>query len=169
MNLERRVLGSTVIEISCIGLGSVKFGRNEEVKYPKHFSLPTDMEIERLLDIAQAEGINLIDTAPAYGSSEQRIGRLLKGRDQWVICTKVGERFITGKSIYDFTAKKTIESVEKSLRHLNTDYLDIVLIHSDGHDQAILDSTDCMQTLLEMKNAGKIRLITLQLLRTKWL
>jgi aryl-alcohol dehydrogenase-like predicted oxidoreductase len=42
---------------------------------------------------------------------------------------------------------------------LNTDYLDIVLIHSDGHDQAILDSTDCMQTLLEMKNAGKIRAI----------
>ena len=159
MNLERRVLGNTGIEISCLGLGSVKFGRNEEVKYPKRFSLPTDMEIERLLDIAQAEGINLIDTAPAYGSSEQRIGRLLKGRDQWVICTKVGEQFITGKSIYDFTAQKTIESVEKSLRHLNTDYLDIVLIHSDGRDKAILDSTDCMQTLLEMKNTGKIRAI----------
>lgn len=159
MNLERRALGSTGLEVSCLGLGTVKFGRNEGVKYPKRFSLPTDREIEQLLDIAQKEGINLLDTAPAYGSSEQRIGRLLKNRDQWVVCTKIGEQYITGKSIYDFSAEKTIESVEKSLRHLNTDYLDIVLIHSDGRDEAILDSTDCLQTLLEMKNAGKIRAI----------
>ena len=159
MNLERRALGSTGIKISSLGLGTVKFGRNEEVRYPKSFSLPTDMQIERLLDIARQEGINLLDTAPAYGSSEQRIGRLLKGRDQWVISTKVGEQFITGKSIFDFSAEKTTESIEKSLRYLNTDYLDIVLIHSDGRDEEILDSTDCMQTLLEMKSAGKIRAI----------
>ena len=159
MNLERRALGSTGIKISCLGLGTVKFGRNEEVRYPKSFSLPTDMQIERLLDIARQEGINLLDTAPAYGSSEQRIGRLLKDRDQWVISTKVGEQFITGKSIFDFSAEKTTESIEKSLRYLNTDYLDIVLIHSDGRDEEILDSTDCMQTLLEMKSAGKIRAI----------
>jgi aryl-alcohol dehydrogenase-like predicted oxidoreductase len=159
MNLERRALGSTGIKISCLGLGTVKFGRNEEVRYPKSFSLPTDMQIEHLLDIARQEGINLLDTAPAYGSSEQRIGRLLKDRDQWVISTKVGEQFITGKSIFDFSAEKTTESIEKSLRYLNTDYLDIVLIHSDGRDEEILDSTDCMQTLLEMKSAGKIRAI----------
>ena len=159
MNLERRALGSTGIKISSLGLGTVKFGRNEEVRYPKSFSLPTDMQIERLLDIARQEGINLLDTAPAYGSSEQRIGRLLKDRDQWVISTKVGEQFITGKSIFDFSAEKTTESIEKSLRYLNTDYLDIVLIHSDGRDEEILDSTDCMQTLLEMKSAGKIRAI----------
>ena len=159
MSLERRALGSTGIEISCLGLGTVKFGRNEEVRYPKSFSLPTDMQVERLLDIARQEGINLLDTAPAYGSSEQRIGRLLKDRDQWVISTKVGEQFITGKSIFDFSAEKTTESIEKSLRYLNTDYLDIVLIHSDGRDEEILDSTDCMQKLLEMKSAGKIRAI----------
>ena len=159
MNLERRALGSTGIKISSLGLGTVKFGRNEEVRYPKSFSLPTDMQIERLLDIARQEGINLLDTAPAYGSSEQRIGRLLKDRDQWVISTKVGEQFITGKSIFDFSAEKTTESIEKSLRYLNTDYLDIVLIHSDGRDEEILDSTDCMQPLLEMKSAGKIRAI----------
>lgn len=159
MSLEIRALGSTGIQVSCLGLGTVKFGRNEEVKYPKSFSLPTDMEIERLLDIAQQEGINLLDTAPAYGSSEQRIGRLLKNRERWVLCTKVGEQFITGKSIYDFSAAKTKESVEKSLRYLKTDYLDIVLIHSDGRDEAILDSTECLDTLLEMKQAGKIRAI----------
>lgn len=159
MGLEKRPLGSTGLQVSCLGLGTVKFGRNEEVKYPKSFSLPSDIEIERLLDIAYQEGINLLDTAPAYGSSEQRIGRLLKNRDDWIICSKVGEQFITGKSIFDFTAAKTKESVEKSLRYLKTDYLDIILIHSDGRDQAILESTDCMDALLALKQAGKIRAI----------
>lgn len=147
------------MEVSCLGLGTVKFGRNEEVKYPTGFALPTDREIETLLDMAAQEGINLIDTAPAYGSSEQRIGRLLKNRDQWVISTKVGEQFITGKSIFDFSAAKTKESIERSLRYLATDYLDIVLIHSDGRDEAILESGECLQALSDMKDAGKIRAI----------
>lgn len=159
MTIRKRPLGNTGIEVSCLGLGTVKFGRNEEVKYPAGFSLPSDREIEKLLDIASGEGINLIDTAPAYGSSEQRIGRLLKNREQWVISTKVGEQFITGKSIFDFSATRTIESVERSLRYLATDYLDIVLIHSDGRDEAILNSGECLQALTAMKEAGKIRAI----------
>jgi aryl-alcohol dehydrogenase-like predicted oxidoreductase len=154
-----RALGSTDIIVSCLGLGTVKFGRNEGVKYPTNFALPSDIEIERLLATAQEEGINLLDTAPAYGSSEQRIGRLLKGREQWVICTKIGEQFVTGKSIYDFSADSTVASVEKSLRFLNTDYLDIVLVHSDGRDQHILDNGGCFEALSRLKEAGKIRAI----------
>lgn len=159
MTIQNRALGNTGIEVSCLGLGTVKFGRNEEVKYPVGFSLPSDREIEKLLDIASEEGINLIDTAPAYGSSEQRIGRLLKNREQWVLSTKVGEQFITGKSIFDFSAARTIESIERSLRYLATDYLDIVLIHSDGRDEAILNSGECLQALSDLKKAGKIRAI----------
>lgn len=159
MTMGKRKLGNTDILVSCLGLGTVKFGRNEEVKYPTGFSLPSDREIESLLDIAEQQGINLIDTAPAYGSSEQRIGRLLKNRKNWVISTKVGEQFITGKSVFDFSMAKTIESVEKSLRYLATDYLDIVLIHSDGRDNSILDSGECLQALEKMKEAGKIRAI----------
>ena len=159
MTLAKRPLGSTGIDVSCLGLGTVKFGRNQEVKYPTGFALPVDRAIESLLDVARESGINLLDTAPAYGSSEQRIGRLLRDRDQWVICTKVGEEFTTGKSFFDFGAEHTRRSVERSLRDMKTDYLDIVLIHSDGEDLKILEQTDCLPTLLNMQKKGQIRAI----------
>ena len=101
MSLEHRELGQSGISVSCIGLGTVKFGRNQEVKYPSSFALPSDEEIVSLIDQAKSLGINLLDTAPAYGSSEQRLGRLLSDRKDWVICTKVGEEFVTGKSEAD--------------------------------------------------------------------
>jgi aryl-alcohol dehydrogenase-like predicted oxidoreductase len=159
MSLEKRPLGNTGIQVSSLGLGTVKFGRNQEVKYPANFTLPTDRDIEALLDLAQELGFNLLDTAPAYGSSEQRIGRLLKNRDDWVLSTKVGEEFTTGKSFFDFSAEHARRSVERSLRDMRTECLDIVLIHSDGDDLKILNETDCLPTLLKMREQGLIRAI----------
>lgn len=159
MALARRTLGQTGIEVSSLGLGTVKFGRNQEVKYPSSFALPTDQEVIGLLGHANELGINLLDTAPAYGSSEQRLGRLLSNRQDWIICTKVGEEFLGGKSFYDFSADHVRHSVERSLRHIKTDYLDIVLIHSDGRDLHIFDNTDCLPTLLELKDKGLIRAV----------
>lgn len=159
MSLAIRNLGQTGIDVSCLGLGTVKFGRNQEVKYPGNFSLPEDEEISALLDQAKDLGINLLDTAPAYGSSEQRLGRLLNNRQDWVICTKVGEEFAVGKSFYDFSAEHTRHSIERSLRAIKTDYLDIVLIHSDGRDLSIIDSSDCIETLYRMKEEGLIKAI----------
>jgi len=159
MSLTKRMLGTTGIEVSALGLGTVKIGRNQEVKYPSGFSLPSDEEVSALLAKARDLGINLLDTAPAYGSSEQRLGRLLGNRDDWVICSKVGEEFIAGKSFFDFSAEHTRRSVERSLRDMRTDYLDIVLIHSDGQDRKILDSSDCPETLLKMREEGLIRAV----------
>ena len=141
MTLQKRALGQSGIIVSCLGLGTVKFGRNQEVKYPRSFSLPSDDMILNLLNQAEALGINFLDTAPAYGSSEQRLGRLLQRRQDWVICTKVGEEFITGKSFFDFSGPHIRNSIERSLRNLKTDYLDLVLVHSDGNDIGIIDST----------------------------
>ena len=159
MSLQHRALGQTGIQVSCVGLGTVKIGRNQEVKYPEDFSLPQDGEVQALLAQAKDLGINLLDTAPAYGSSEQRLGRLLRERDSWVLCTKVGEEFTVGKSHYDFSAEHTQYSVERSLRDLNTDYLDIVLVHSDGRDSQIIESTDCLETLGKLKDRGLIKAI----------
>lgn len=157
--LPKRSLGTCGIEVSCLGLGTVKFGRNQEVKYPSTFSLPSDQEVEALLRQAKDAGINLLDTAPAYGSSEQRLGRLLTNREEWLICTKVGEEFLAGKSVYNFSGDYVKDSVKRSLRDLRTDYLDIVLIHSNGRDQHILEQTDCVETLQKLKDKGIIRAI----------
>lgn len=159
MTLARRALGQTDIEVSCLGLGTVKFGRNQEVKYPASFKIPSDQEITTLLSKAKELGINLLDTAPAYGNSEQRLGRLLSNRQDWVLCTKVGEEFINGKSVYDFSGDHVRRSIERSLRAIKTDFLDIVLVHSDGRDMDIIDSTDCLPTLLELKEKGLIRAV----------
>ncbi len=157
--LPRRALGATGMSVSCLGLGTVKFGRNEQVKYPAGFDLPADREISALLEQAREAGVNLLDTAPAYGSSEQRIGRLLPDRDQWLLCTKVGEIFAGGGSRFDFSADHARASVEQSLRHLRTDYLDLVLIHSDGGDLDILDHSGCLEALCRMREKGLLRAV----------
>ena len=155
--LPLRDLGATGMRVSCLGLGTVKFGRNQGVKYPRGFDLPSDREISMLFDIAREAGINLIDTAPAYGSSEQRIGKLLPDRDHWLLCGKVGEIFQDGRSRFDFGAAHVRASVEQSLRDLRTDRLDLVLIHSDGNDLDILANSDCLETLERMRDEGLLR------------
>jgi len=158
--LPKRALGNTGMEVSLLGLGTVKLGRNQGVKYPQSFKIPDDKEAAALIALAKDSGINLIDTAPAYGNSEQRLGKLLKGqRQDWLICTKVGEEFIDGESLYNFSPEHTRLSVERSLRRLNTDILDIVLIHSDGNDKQILQQYGTLNTLAELKKEGKIRAI----------
>ncbi len=153
-----RPLGSLGINVSPIGLGTVKLGRDQGVKYPNGFKIPDDNEAQMLLKLARDLGINLIDTAPAYGTSEDRLGPLLRGqRQDWVIVSKVGEEFEGGQSSHDFSPAHTRMSVERSLKRLETDFIDLVLVHSDGNDLAILNDSGVYHTLAELKREGKIR------------
>ena len=153
-----RPLGSTGLLVSPLGLGTVKLGRDQGVKYPSGFTIPDDNEARMLLAQARELGINLIDTAPAYGRSEERLGPLLRGqRDQWVIVSKVGEEFEDGQSRFDFSAAHTRFSIERSLKRLETDCIDLVLVHSDGNDLHILEHEEVYQTLEALKQEGKIR------------
>ena len=157
MRLPQRPLGSTGLHVSVLGLGTVKFGRNTKIKYPT-FTLPTDTEIEQLLDDALALGINLLDTAPAYGVAEERLGQLLGvRRDQFVLSTKCGEEFADGESAYDFSAAHTRLSVERSLRRLKTDRLDSVLAHCPRNDFEMMKNGAVLETLAALKQEGKIR------------
>ena len=151
-------LGTTGMKVSALGLGTVKLGRNEGVKYPTDFDIPDDKAALALLHQASELGINLIDTAPAYGNSEVRLGSLLTDqRDRWLICSKVGEEFENGQSRYDFTPEHTAFSVERSLKRLNTDVIDIVLVHSDGTDMQIINELGTLQALEKLKSRGLIR------------
>lgn len=152
------MLGSTGLSVSRIGLGTVKFGRNQGVKYPVHFELPTDKMIYELLGEAESLGINLLDTAPAYGISEERLGNLLNGeRQKWILCTKAGEEYVDGESRFDFSSEAIQASVIRSLKRLKTDYLDIVLIHSNGDDVKIIEEHAVFETLAALKKKGMIR------------
>ena len=155
--LPKRPFGSTGIDVSILGLGTVKLGRDQGVKYPNSFTIPNDREASNLIDLAKDLGINLIDTAPAYGNSEERLGKLLKGqREQWVICSKVGEEFQDGQSYFNFSPEHTRFSVERSLKRLDTETIDIVLIHSNGNDEQIIRKYGTLDTLSQLKKEGKI-------------
>lgn len=156
--MELRPLGSTGMQVSPLGLGTVKFGRNRQVKYPRPFDLPDDQQVLTLLGLARDLGINLLDTAPAYGSSQERLGKLLGARrHDWIIVSKVGEIFADGESRFDFGFDYTVAAVEQSLRTLRTDYLDCVLIHSDGDDLRILQHAGAVDALHALKQRGLIR------------
>lgn len=155
--MELRPLGSTGLRVSPLGLGTVKLGRAEGVKYPRAFEIPADAQAAALLDRAADLGINLIDTAPAYGTSEERLGALLgPSRDRWVIVTKAGEEFESGRSRFDFAPAVVRASVERSLRRLRTDRVEVLLLHSDGVVEQNIPDT--LAGVMEaMKREGKVR------------
>lgn len=152
-----RRLTSNLPDVSLIGYGAFKLGRNEKIKYAQDYALPSDEAAARLIDEALALGINYFDTAPAYGLSEPRLGRFLSGREGVVISTKVGEQFADGRSTYDFSAAAVEQSIEQSLRALQRDALDLVFVHSDGRDLEIVTSMDVVPKLQRLRERGWIR------------
>lgn len=158
--MEKIELGKTGIMASRLGLGTVKFGRNQGIKYPQGFEIPNEVFLSELLSLAKSLGINMLDTAPSYGLSEERLGRLLNGqRDDWVIVGKVGEEFENGVSSYNFTADHAEMSLERSLKSLNTNYIDVLLIHSDGSDMDILQNDALIRKLNDFKAQGLAKAI----------
>ncbi len=158
----RRPLGSTGLLVSSIGFGAFKIGRNQKTKYPTAYELPSDADVESLLNGLLELGVNYIDTAPAYGVSEERIGRVLgHRRNEYVLATKVGETFSDGVSHYDFSGTAVRASVERSLHRLRTDVLDVLFLHSDGRDQWIQEQTDAVAAMVELKRRGLVQKIGL--------
>ena len=158
--MDNRPLGSTQIECSRLGWGALKIGRNQAVKFPNGFDLPSEEDAVEIVHGMLDLGINFIDTAPSYGLSEERLGKALEDRrDQVIISTKVGEVFQDGVSTYDFSSTAAVKSLQESLRRLRTDHVDVLWIHSDGNDQAILEDAQYIETIESFKDAGMARAI----------
>ena len=156
----KRSLGNTGLEVSPLGLGTVKFGRNTGVRYPRDYDLPSDSQIADLLATAQRHGVDLLDTAPAYGISEARLGEAIEGqRDAWVVCTKAGEEYDGAASHHDFSEDHILRSVDRSLSRLRTDILDIVLLHSDGRAVDEIEHAGAFRALTRLRREGVIRAI----------
>jgi aryl-alcohol dehydrogenase-like predicted oxidoreductase len=108
---------------------------------------------------ALSQGINLIDTAPAYGFgvSEEIVGAALDGvRTQAVIATKTGLEWRDGKVYRNATRARIMREVDDSLRRLRTDYIDIYQVHWPDPLVPVEETADAMRSLLEQ---GKIRAI----------
>ena len=158
--MDSRALGNTGLAVSPIGFGAFKIGRNQGTKYRDDYQLPDLSEVEQLLHGVLDLGITHLDTAPAYGLSEERIGKFLaQRRNEFVLSTKVGESFEGGVSTYDYSPASARASIHRSLRRLRTEVLDIVLIHSNGDDLHILSQTDLVDTLLNLKTRGLIKAV----------
>src|SRR5579872_2423253 len=160
--MKPRRLGKTGLAVSPIGFGAFKIGRNEKTKYSAPYPLPDEQQVDRLLNGVLDLGVTHIDTAPAYGLSEERIGRTLAHRrNEFTLSTKVGEIFEQGQSRYDFSSAAVRASVEQSLRRLRTDVVDLVFIHAHAADVEIQQSSDVVPTLCELKQQGLVRAIGL--------
>lgn len=154
---RRSLLGHA---LSPIGLGSFKIGRSAGAKYPSPYDVPSDEDAEHLLNGVLDAGITLIDTAPAYGSSEERIGRFIgHRRGEYVLCTKAGEHHGDEGSTFDFSAAGIRRSLDESLARLRCDHVDILLLHSSGEDMSILEESDAPQTLCALRDEGRATLV----------
>lgn len=122
-----------------------------------HYTLLDTAKAGRLLSQSLDGGINFLDTAACYGTSEELIGRSVSHRrHEYVLSTKCGHA-TAGYSGVDWSVETVRHSIERSLKRMCTDFLDIVHLHSC--DLETLQRGDVIQTLREAKEAGKTRFI----------
>jgi len=136
-------LGHTGLQVSALGFGAMHI--NDE--------RTTETEAGALLNEVLDLGINLIDTARGYGLSEERIGRhLAHRRADFVLSTKVGYGV---EGVADWTYDCIVAGVERALRLMKTDWLDIVHLHSCP--LPVLQQGDVTRALNDCRKAGKLR------------
>lgn len=150
--LARRTLGRTGLQVSVISLGTVELGLDYGIAGEGR---PDDAEAARLLHRALDLGINLIDTARAYGESERRIGSALASRRQeYVLASKV-PTFRAGNLSGAALRARAAASIRESLAALRTDMIDIMMIHA-GAREAIAGG-EVSQALDDARRAGLVR------------
>lgn len=145
-------LGKTGIQVSRLGLGTVELGLDYGINEPGNFGKPDEEYSIHLLHKAVDAGINLFDTAPAYGCSEEILGKAFANIKNCVIATKVNVPPV-GEDVEEFIRASLTQSHQK----LRRECLDIVQVHNATSDTFL--RSDIFEILLEEKDAGNIRLI----------
>jgi aryl-alcohol dehydrogenase-like predicted oxidoreductase len=156
--MPMRRLGRTNLKVSALALGTVELGLDYGIAVPGDFGKPHEQDAIRLVHAALEAGINLIDTARAYGASEEVLGRALTGRrEQVLLATKAGTQGPGGAPLSpDDLARTMQDSLDTSLRTLATDYVDIWQVHNV--DEATLAQAEVVADLFARNRAaGKIR------------
>lgn len=143
--MERKKFGRTGFDVSPLGFGSAPIG-----------FLKTDQErVGRILNLLLDESVNLIDTAASYLGSEDVIGEsVAHRRDEYVLVSKCGQK-IPESSAPAWSAEVVTATVDRALRRLKTEVLDVMLLHSC--DLATLKKGEALGALVKAREAGKIR------------
>ena len=155
--MRYRKLGRTGFEVSEVSLGTVEIGMPYGIAGNGHVAVPDEHSSSRLLNRALDLGVNYIDTARAYGESEAIIGRALRSRRrEFFLASKVVSPH--GQNLGSTeTRELTTASVQESLRLLQTDYIDLMMIHCRAGE--IVPDQTVFETLRAFKEAGSIRKI----------
>lgn len=146
--MNKRPFGNTGLEVSPLGFGGGPVGY-----------LGTDQQkIDRILNLLLDSGVNLIDTAECYHGSEESIGQAVgHRRDEFLLVTKTGHAQGEDVTAPEWTPELVTQTIDRSLRRLRTDRLDVVLLHSC--DMATLRHSGVVEALIRAREAGKARLI----------
>ncbi|MGD0821534.1 MAG: aldo/keto reductase [Desulfomonilia bacterium] len=151
-----RSLGRTGLTVSAIALGTVELGLDYGIEAPGGYGKPSQQEAKAIVRMALENGINLFDTAPAYGESEALLGQVLDKSDA-IIATKVNiprdeqGHVLTGKNL----RRKLEASLATSIERLKRDHLDIVQIHNVT--TVVLEQGEITEYLLQAKQQGMLR------------
>ena len=156
MTLPTTTLGRTGETVTNLGYGAMEL-RSRRVE---------DVDADRILNAVLDAGINVIDTAPDYGMSEEHIGRAISHRrDEYFLASKcgcpvgaaVGES-ATGPREHVFTRENIRAGVEQSLRRMRVEHLDLVQFHMSP-DPETLAEHDAVAELVALRAEGKIRFL----------
>ncbi len=144
--MEKRRLGRTGLRVSVLGFGGSEIG----------YEGASQATVDRLLGSALEAGLNVVDTAECYEKSEELIGAALGARrSQCLIFTKCGHA--GGWSRADWRVAPLLASIERSLKRLRTDHVDLIQLHSCGLD--VLKRGDAIKALETARDRGLARFI----------
>ena len=142
--MEKRQLGKTDMQVSVLGFGGAEIG----------FEKASEETVERLLKSALDAGLNLIDTGECYEGSEELIGKTVGDRRaDYYLFTKCGHPRGVGSE--DWSSASLLESIERSLRRLRTDRLDLIQLH--GCSEAVVRKGDAIAALQTAREKGYVR------------
>src|SRR5258708_2581514 len=146
MDVEKRQLGKTDMAVTVLGYGGAEGG----------FQSAEQETVTKLLNSALDAGLNVIDTAECYGASEELIGNAVSHRrSEYYLLTKCGHA--SGIALPDWDPRLLEESIDRSLQRLQTDYLDLVQLHTCSEEK--LRQGEVIAVLQKARDAGKTRYI----------
>ncbi len=145
--LERRRFGRTDMEVALLGFGGAEIG----------YEQAAPEVVAKLLNLSLDAGLNVIDTAECYVESETLIGAAVgHRRKEYFLFTKCGH-FVEGGGSADWSKAALLHSIERSLKRLKSDAIDLVQLHSCSLEE--LKKGECIEALELAKHQGKTRYI----------